>query len=52
MWLVSNVLEEQSLSHQEARDLYCLRWGVELQFRTLKQTFGRGKLRSRTPDRA
>jgi hypothetical protein len=52
MWLVSNVLEEQSLSHREARDLYRLRWGVELQFRTLKQTFGRGKLRSRTPDRA
>jgi hypothetical protein len=24
-----------------------MRWGIELQFRTLKQTFGRGKLRSR-----
>src|SRR5262249_32443242 len=29
-----------------------MRWGVELQFRALKQTFARRTLRSRTPKRA
>lgn len=52
MSLVTNVLDEKQLSVQEAIRLYQLRWGVELQFRTMKQTFGRRKLRSRTPDRA
>src|SRR6266480_4122484 len=32
--------------------MYRLRWGIELQFRAFKQTFGRGKLRSRTADHA
>lgn len=52
MWLVSNVLDEKQLSEQEVVQLYRGRWGVELQFRTLKQTFGRGKLRSESPERA
>jgi hypothetical protein len=52
MWLVTNVLDPKHLSDAEAIRLYRLRWGIELQFRTVKQTFGRNKLRSRTPDRA
>ena len=52
MWLVSNVLDDKKLSGCEATQLYKLRWGVELQFRSVKQTFGRDKLRNRTPDRA
>lgn len=52
MSLLTNVLSEKKLSHQQAIRLYQLRWGVELQFRTIKQTFGRRKLRSRTPQRA
>jgi hypothetical protein len=52
MHLVTNVLDEQALSDAEAVRLYQLRWGIELQFRTVKQTFGRRKLRSRTPERA
>lgn len=52
MWLVTNVLDENELSNDEAVRLYQLRWGVEVQFRTVKQTFGRRKLRSRTPERA
>jgi Transposase DDE domain len=52
MWLVTNVTNEDDLSDAEAAELYRLRWGVELQFRNVKQTFGRRKLRSRTPDRA
>jgi hypothetical protein len=52
MHLVTNVLDEKKLSDAQAIQLYQLRWGIELQFRTVKQTFGRRKLRSRTPDRA
>jgi len=52
MHLVTNVLDEKKLSVKEAIRLYKLRWGVELQFRTVKQTFGRRKLRSRTAARA
>jgi hypothetical protein len=52
MHLLTNVLDETALTDAEAVHLYQLRWGVELQFRTVKQTFGRRKLRSRTPDRA
>jgi hypothetical protein len=52
MHLVTNVLDEQALPDAEAVRLYELRWGIELQFRTVKQTFGRRKLRSRTPARA
>jgi hypothetical protein len=52
VWLLTNVLGEEQLSDAEAIRLYELRWGVELQFRTVKQTFGRRKLRSRTPERA
>jgi hypothetical protein len=52
IYLVTNVLDPQELSDAQAMQLYQLRWGIELQFRTLKQTFGRRKLRSRTPDRA
>jgi Transposase DDE domain len=52
MHLVTNVLEATALSDADAIRLYQLRWGIELQFRTVKQTFGRRKLRSRTPARA
>jgi hypothetical protein len=52
MHLVTNVLSDKQLTVPDAIRLYRLRWGVELQFRTMKQTFGRRKLRSRTPDRA
>jgi hypothetical protein len=50
--VVTNVLDEEQLSAQQVVQLYQWRWGIELQFRTLKQTFGRRKLRSKTPDHA
>jgi hypothetical protein len=50
--VVTSVLENRRLSDKQALKLYRLRWGVELQFRALKQTFGRRKLRSKRPDRA
>jgi hypothetical protein len=52
IYLVTNVMSEKALSRREASQLYRLRWGVELQFRSYKQTFHRGKLRSRTADHA
>jgi hypothetical protein len=52
VYLVTNVLKANLLSHRQAGEIYRQRWGIELQFRSLKQTFGRTKLRSRTPDRA
>jgi hypothetical protein len=50
--VVTSILDRRRLSENEAARLYRLRWGVELQFRALKQTFGRRKLRSKRPDRA
>lgn len=52
VYLVTSVLDEAKLSLRQAMQMYRLRWGIELQFRSLKQTFGRGKLRSRTADHA
>jgi hypothetical protein len=52
MYLVTSVLNRQKLSDAQFRRLYPLRWGVELQFRAMKQTFGLGKLRSRNSDHA
>jgi Transposase DDE domain len=52
VYLLTNVLNSRYLSDAMSSRLYTLRWGIELQFRTLKQTFGRRTLRSRTPDRA
>jgi hypothetical protein len=50
--VVTSILDQRRLSDKQAERLYRLRWGVELQFRALKQTFGRRKLRSKRPDRA
>jgi hypothetical protein len=47
MYLVTSVLSERGLSLAQAARLYTLRWGIELQFRGVKQTFDRGKLRCR-----
>lgn len=52
MYLVTSVLDRRALSDTMLKQLYPLRWGVELQFRALKQTFGLGKLRSRNSDHA
>lgn len=52
VYLVTNVLKENLLPRRQADEIYRQRWGIEIQFRSLKKTFGRTKLRSRTPDRA
>jgi len=50
MSLVTSVLSERKLSHASVVRLYTMRWGIELQFRSLKQTYGRGQLHSRTAE--
>lgn len=50
IYLVTSVLKASQLSNKLASELYRRRWGIELQFRSLKQTYDRSKLRSRTPD--
>jgi hypothetical protein len=52
VYLVTNVHGERALSTKQVSQLYRARWGIELQFRALKQTFGRRKLRSRTAEHA
>lgn len=44
--LLTSVRDPKILSDRAVLDLYRKRWGVELFYRTLKQTFGRRKLRS------
>ena len=47
MYLVTSVLDSKQLSCQDVARLYEHRWGIELFYRHLKQTFDRRKLRSR-----
>ena len=50
VYLVTNILDDTELTAEQASLIYRGRWGIELQFRALKQTYGRGKLRARTPE--
>ena len=50
VYLVTNILDANELTDAQASEIYRRRWGIELQFRSFKQTFQRSKLRSRTPD--
>jgi hypothetical protein len=50
VYLVTNVLSESALSEAQTSEIYRRRWGIELQFRSFKQTYVRSKLRSRSPD--
>jgi hypothetical protein len=52
MYLVTSLLSYRQLSTSMLKRLYFLRWGVELHFRAVKQTYGRGNLRSRNADHA
>jgi hypothetical protein len=50
VYLVTNILDDKELTAEQASLIYRGRWGIELQFRALKQTYGRAKLRARTPE--
>ena len=51
VYLLTNVPPSR-LSDVQVIDVYRRRWGIELYFRHLKQTFQRRKLRSASPDNA
>jgi hypothetical protein len=46
VYLLTSVLSSQRLSDRQVCNLYRLRWGIELYYRHLKQTYQRRKLRS------
>lgn len=47
VFLVTNVLDMESLHDEEIVSIYRERWQVELYYRTFKQIFGTGRLRCR-----
>lgn len=49
VFLLTNVLESQRLSRALAGALYAARWGVETDYRALKQTLDRRRILAETP---
>jgi hypothetical protein len=52
VYMVSDVMDEETMSFEQACVLYRLRWSIEVFYRSLKQTLGHRKMRSRAPDQA
>jgi hypothetical protein len=52
VYLVTSVLDGKNLSDRQAVEIYRLRWGVEVFYRSFKQTFQRRKLRSHKAEHA
>jgi len=52
MYLLSSMLDETLLSDRQIASMYRLRWGIEVMYRSLKQTMGKRKMRSDAPDQA
>jgi hypothetical protein len=50
MYLLTNVMEPARLSRPMAAELYHARWGIEVEYRGLKQTMARRKILARTPE--
>src|SRR5262249_41370975 len=50
MYLVTNVFAEQALSYEQAALFYEMRWGVEIFYRSCKQTMDKRRMLSRTPE--
>lgn len=46
VYLITSVLKQTDLSNAQVVELYRRRWGIELFYRHLKQTYGKRKLRS------
>jgi hypothetical protein len=49
MYLVTNVQDKKALSEKNAGVLYEMRWGVEVFYRSLKQTLAKRKMLSHSP---
>jgi hypothetical protein len=51
VWMLTSVLDEQRLTTKAIVRFYKMRWGIEVEFRGLKQTLDRAKLRCRDAKR-
>lgn len=51
MWMLTNVLDRSLLSSKQIVNFYKMRWGIEVEFRGLKQTLDNSKLRCRKSER-
>lgn len=52
MCLLTNVFDRERLSDETAATFYQMRWGVEVFFRSFKQTLQQRKMRSQSPEAA
>lgn len=51
MWMLTSVLACKELTHKQIIRFYKMRWGIEVEFRGLKQTIDKHMLRCRNSDR-
>jgi hypothetical protein len=51
MWLLTSVLDRRRLGHKQLVRYYKMRWGIEVEFRGLKQTIDKQTLRCRNANR-
>jgi hypothetical protein len=51
MWLLTSVLDARRLTRRQLVRVYKMRWGIEVEFRGLKQTIDKNQLRCRNSDR-
>lgn len=51
MWMLTSVLDRQRLPNKKMIKFYKMRWGVEVEYRGLKQTIDKRNLRCRNSDR-
>jgi len=51
MWILTSVLDRKKLTKKKIIRYYQMRWGIEVEFRGLKQTIDKHKLRCRNSDR-
>jgi hypothetical protein len=51
MWILTSVLSERKLSKKQITKYYKMRWGIEVEFRGLKQTLDKHTLKCRNSER-
>lgn len=51
MWMLTSVCNAKTLTRKKIVQFYKMRWGIEVEFRGLKQTIDKHKLRCRNSDR-
>jgi DDE family transposase len=51
MWMLTSVLDRRKLTKKQIIRFYKMRWGIEVEFRGLKQTIDKHTLRCRNSDR-